>query len=67
MDKGGAGGNAGFQPTAEQKKQFQEFQDKLRKAKPEERKKLLEQQIPDAQRRGFVKDMLKQQGIDIPD
>jgi multidrug resistance efflux pump len=62
------GGKGGFpQPTAEQKKQWQENLEKLKKAKPEERKKLFEQMIPDEERRTQVKPFLKQQGIDIPD
>jgi multidrug resistance efflux pump len=61
-------GKGGFQqPTAEQKKQWQENLEKLKKAKPEERKKLFEQMIPDEERRNMVKPFLKQQGIDIPD
>ncbi len=48
-------------------KQFQEFNEKLKNAKPEERKKMLEQQIPDAERRNKVKGFLKLQGIEIPD
>lgn len=60
--KGGAG-----QPTAEQKKQWQENMEKLKKAKPEERKKLLEGMIPDEEMRNRVKPLLKQQGVDIPD
>jgi multidrug resistance efflux pump len=67
---GGAGGEGkgGFQqPTDEQKKQWQENMDKLKKAKPEERKKLFEQMIPDEERRKMVKPFLKQQGVDIPD
>jgi RND family efflux transporter MFP subunit len=67
--KGPAGdAKGGFQqPTEEQKKQWQENMDKLKKAKPEERKKLFEQMIPDEERRKMVKPFLKQQGVDIPD
>jgi multidrug resistance efflux pump len=68
--QGGAGGGkaGGFKgPTAEQKKQFQDNLEKLKKAKPEERKKLLEQFYPDEQVRGFVKEAFKSQGVDIPD
>jgi multidrug resistance efflux pump len=65
----GAAGKGGFQqPTAEQKKQWQENMEKLKNAKtPEERKKLFEQMIPNEEMRKQIKPYLKQQNIDIPD
>jgi RND family efflux transporter MFP subunit len=62
---GGAGGAKGKMDQESMKKMVQEFDAKMKKASPEERKKLL-QQVPEAYR-DITKQRLKGQGIDVPD
>jgi multidrug resistance efflux pump len=62
---GQGGGEGGFQMTEEQKKQAQEFDAKMKKATPQERKKLLEQ-VPEAWR-DAARQRYKAQGIEIAD
>jgi len=62
--KGGAQ-KGGFQMTPEMKKQWEEKLANYKKATPEKRKEMLQQE--DEQRRPYIKQGLKAQGVDIPD
>lgn len=61
----GRGGPGGFEMTPEMQKQFQEFNDKMKKGTPAQRKELLET-LPE-QVRESVKERLKAQGLEIAD
>src|SRR5262249_17301868 len=62
---GGQGGNFANMSPEERQKQWQALKDSITKAKtPEEKKQLLER-IPE-EVRGFVKERLKSEGVDVP-